>query len=210
MANGTRAAPASGVAAGAAHQENRQLAARRVQRRGISAVQRCLRRIIGNNVTPDEGPLGRTVTPLRLGAENLLQPALEFRQRPGEGEQSAAALRSARRASSFSMFSRRCSSKNGPPCAARYSPMRLFRSSTKSVIAAPSARAAQIVARFGRPAKAERAMRRPYTTFSPPLSRRNAMTSSTPSPLFMLAMTNGLPFRCALASRAITSSEAPT
>ena len=64
-------------------------------------------------------------------------------------------------------------------------------------------------------AKAERLCRRkrrepPHPAFSPPFSRKKAITSSTPSPVFMLAMTNGRVLRCARRRAAITSSEAPT
>jgi hypothetical protein len=45
---------------------------------------------------------------------------------------------------------------------------------------------------------------------SPPFSPMNAMTASTPSPVFILAKTKGRSLRINLASLAITSSEAPT
>ena len=50
----------------------------------------------------------------------------------------------------------------------------------------------------------------PHPAASPPFSRKKAITSSTPCPVFMLAMTNGRALRWVLASRAITSRSAPT
>ena len=121
------------------------------------------------------------------------RPAMKLKMNgtPQASATNSAALRPASSASSLSTPSRRCSSKNGPPCEARYSPIRLasFLSASRAMSALPTAKSVMCPASCGRARQrflsgTATAGRRPSWPDGPARARGLAAIASIPRAIF--------------------------